>query len=474
MMGRPVKLLAGVLVLLALLAGACWILLGQPEEAVETPAPEIVLSDRDPADVTHIRVDNTHGVYEFTRTDGGYLLHDLPMERVNREYVDMLLDEAGRVVCTQEVTGDLSRLADFGLDRPEADVTVDYADGTALRLLVGAREPISGGRYCMAQGDGRVLLMKENRTIRFTMPVEKYLDFIIIPPEETQAILSTLQDMTFSGTSLPAPIALRAVLPDRPDTQTEALAFGSVTHLVEGPVLHEVNPTALNQIAQDLLGLISEGVVAYNCTEEELAAYGFDQPWLQIDFDYKNGPDAPVVSYTLKAAPWEGGYIVTVNGDGIVYRILDLSFLHVTYEDLVLRWFYSPFLTDVAALELEGPEGVRRFDLSGAHARDLTVLYEGAEVDDEAFRRFYNLVVTAAFDAPAAWEPAGEPLLTVRYFYRDPDKAPDEMALYPAPQRRLYVATNGVCQFTMREPYLSVVNAALDALLAGEDFSTDW
>lgn len=474
MVKKPVLLLLALLAVLAAAGGACWLLLAAPRE--DAPQTEtILLSDRSPEQVSEIRVDNANGSYTFTRTGEGYRLHDLPARKVNEDYVNMLLDESSRVECLSQVTDDLSSLDSYGLARPEAQVEIQYTDGGSLALLFGAQEPISGGRYCMERGGGQVYLMKNNRTIRFTMAVERYLDFIIIPPEETEAVLSVLQDMTFSGTSLPAPISLRAVLPERPETQIEAVAFGSVTHLVEGPVVHEVNTTALLQIAEDLLGLISEGVVDYNCTQEELDAYGFGQPWLQIDFDYKNGANAPVEPYSLRVARWEGGYIATLNGDGIVYKILDLSFLHVTYEELVLRWFFSPFLTELEALELTSPEGAVRFDLDGSHARDLTVSRDGEPVDGEGFRKFYNLIVSAAADAPVSGiEPEGEPALTVRYLYRNPEKEPDELALYPAPQRRLYASVNGVCEFTMREGFLDVVRTALDALLSGEDFSTDW
>lgn len=217
--------------------------------------------------------------------------------------------------------------------------------------------------------------------------------------------------------------------------------------------------------------------MAYNCTEEALASYGFAEPWLQIDFDYKNGKDAPVEPYILRVAKTDEGYIATVNDEGIVYRILDLSFLHVTYEDLVLRWFLSPFLTDVSALELTGDFGAVRFNLAGESGKDMTVTRDGAAVDSEMFRKFYNLVVSAAADGPVSAEalpPGGAADLTIRYVYRDGRKADDVLELFRAPQRRLLVSVNGAREFTMRENYLTVVTEALTALNAGEHFTTEW
>ena len=58
----------------------------------------------------------------------------------------------------------------------------------------------------------------------------------------------------------------------------QAVSFGAVTHIITEPVLHEADPTALTTVADSLMGLLSEGVVAYNCTDETLAEYGFDDP----------------------------------------------------------------------------------------------------------------------------------------------------------------------------------------------------
>lgn len=475
MMAKPIKLLVGLVVLVALLGGGFLLLTREPEQPPAEEGQTILLVDLTPDDVAAVDIRNQYGGYTFRREGAGYRLHDLPTEKVNEDYVAMLLDETSRVECLSVVTEDLSRLADFGLETPVAQVDVTYADGIAFALLLGGEETVSGGRYCMEAGGGVIYLMKENRTIRFTMPVEKYLDYIIIPPEESTSVLSVLQDIRFSGTSLPRPIELTAVLPQREDTQVAALAYGAVTHILTQPGVHEADPGTLKQIAIDLLGLISEGVVAYNCTPEELAEYGFTDPWLQIDFDYRNGKDASVVPYTLRVVRGEDGYLATLNDEGIVHRILDLSFLHVTYEELVLRWFFSPFLTDVAALELEDATGTTRFDLAGDSAKDLTVTRAGEAVDSEAFRKFYNLVVSAASDGAGQGEaPTGEALMTIRYCYRDSRKTDDVLTLYAAPQRRLAVGANGVAEFTMRENYLSVVTQALAALLEGEPFSTEW
>lgn len=477
-MARPVKALIVAVIIIVILGGAGFLLLKDPKPAQNAGKDEaLTLVDKEMTDVSRVEVTNSHGSYTVTYENGGYILHDLPAKHVNTEYLEMLLDECSRIEYLSIASEDMSKRADFGLETPEAEVSITYRDGERKVLLIGAKEPVSSGRYFMEKDGSKILLMKENRSIRFTMEVEKYIDYIIIPPEQTASALGELQDITFSGSSIPEPIVLKAVLPEREDLQTLGLSYGSVTHLLVSPGIYEANPTKLLEVAEDLLGLISEGVVAYNCQEEELAAYGFDDPYLQINFDYKNGKDAEVVPYVLKVSRLEEDYIVTVNDDGIVYKILDLSFLHVAYEDLILRWFVSPFISDVAEVTLTFGEESYAYSIFGETAKEITVSCNGDAVDDTLFRSFYNLVISAASDgAMLSEEPklTGEPLAIIRYRYKEENKEDDILRLYPGELRRVYVEVNGECRFTMRENFLTILKKANEALLSGEAFGTDW
>lgn len=478
-MSRPLKLLLGILAATVVLGVGAWALLAAPQAEQETADTALYLEARTPDQVQSVTVENQYGGYTVTKEGDGYRLHDIPDEQVNTEYLDMLLDEASSIQYLTEVTDDLTRLADYGLAEPEAVVDIAYTDGAQCRLLIGAEETVDSGRYFMEDGGDKVLLMKNNRSIRFTMAPENYIDFIIIPPEETSSPLSELQDITFSGTSLEQPIVLKAVLPERADLQRIGLSFGALTHIVVEPGLHEASATALSTIAEQLLGLISEGIVDYNCTEEELAAYGFDDPWLRIDFDYKNGgDDAPVVPYCLRVCETDEGYIATVNDEGIVYRILDQDFLHITYSDVVLRWFVSPFITDVAQLTISAPGQEYTYTMSGATAKELQVTDgQGATVESTSFSSLFNLTTSAASDgALLEEEPVlpDTPVLTIRYHYHDGEKADDVLNFYDAGQRRLYVEVNGVCESTMRQNFREVLLAACDALSRGDSFSVEW
>ncbi|MEG2931769.1 MAG: DUF4340 domain-containing protein, partial [Ruthenibacterium sp.] len=197
-MAKPLKMLCLAAAIVLILVGTLWFLLAAPAASVDKgddgEDSAQYLLQKQPDEVAAVEVQNTHGSYALRREGDRILLGDIPPEHLNPEYVDLLLDEASGVQYLSSVSTDLSRLSDYGLSDPEATVAVTYTDGSTLRLLIGAEEPVSGGRYFMQEGAGEILLMKNSRSIRFTMPVENFIDFVIIPPEETTSPLNELQD----------------------------------------------------------------------------------------------------------------------------------------------------------------------------------------------------------------------------------------------------------------------------------------
>lgn len=477
-MGKPIRnilISAGVCLLLGV---GAWLLLAAPEPATaQENQSGLAAPERGVQEIVRVVVKNTKGEYTVVQGAEGPVMEGFPPEFINPEYLTMLLEECASVQYQELVAEHPEDAGIYGLTAPEATVEISYGDNSALTLFIGGEEPISGGRYFQTNLSPAVMLMKAGRTVRFTMPVEKYIDFVIIPPEADVAPLNELGDIKFSGANFPEPVLLRSTLEVDEAFRLQGLSYGAFTHLIVSPGQYEGNATALSTLVDQLLGLISEKVVDYGCTPEELTDYGFHEPYLQIDFDYKNGKDAPILPYTLRVSRWEDGYIATVNDEGIVYQILDQDFLHLDYDDLILRWFVSPLISDIQALEVSIGSEMIRYELSGRDAKDLGVTVNGEPIDPALFRRYYNLITSAASSGDRlAQVPAlsHQPLLTLRYCYRNGEKEDDLLEVFPHSTRKHAVRLNGVCEFTMQDTYVTAVTEATAALKAGQSFPTDW
>ena len=51
---------------------------------------------------------------------------------------------------------------------------------------------------------------------------------------------------------------------------------------------------------------------------------------------------------------WSGmkGLIATRDDEGVVYKILDVEFTKIKYENIVMRWFLTPFITDLETMQV--------------------------------------------------------------------------------------------------------------------------
>jgi len=478
-MAKPLRALCIALAVVLALGLCAWLLLRTPAKTDKDGAAPALVS-KTAAEVAEVAVENTAGSYTATQRDGVVTVGDLPASVLNTEYAGLLMDECSSITYDEVANDKPDDLSLYGLAQPEATVRITYTDGSHFTLLVGKEEPVSGGRYCKSADDGRVLLFKRGRTVRFTMPIEKYINYVIIPPTDSKALVDCVGDFTFSGTALPAPVVLRRI-----DTDTdaalrrEAVSFGAVSHLIVSPGLHEADQSYLAKVFDGLLGLLSEGVVDYNCSEADLAQYPLDAPLLRLEFDYRTTPSGAYSHYDLRYALLDDGTpVVTCNGSGVVYKVLgDLAWQSVSYEQLILRWFLSPLITDVAGITLTVDGKTYDFVLGGTNAKDLTATCNGQPVDTEQFRRWYTLLVSAGSEGSAltdAGTPAGTPRLTIRYRYRDTAKADDLLSAWDYTTRRLLVGVNGSCEFAMRDKFPAAIAAGTEALLSGGTVSTDW
>jgi hypothetical protein len=367
-------------------------------------------------------------------------------------------------------------LSTFGLDQPIAAIVIRYTSGESLALAFGAEEPVSRGRYFMVEGGDAVYLMDHSRVVRFLQPLRRFFDWEIVPVRSARSPLSTIKYLSLSGRAFPRPIVVSEVDTGDSDAMREALGFGATSHLVRSPNLHKIDQGEAIEVFGSLSGLLNIETLDYNCDEEALAAYGFDDPLVIAEYDYLKGDGSDPLRIVLKTAMYQGGYILLRDDQRVVHRVEKKRFMDTGYEKLVSRWFLTPFITDVASIDIHSRGRDYCFELSGEGNRGLEAALDGKKLDMDLFRKFYVLLVSASGEGRLLDNPvlSNPPVLVITFHYRDPLKKPDTMAFSPGSLRRLYVTVNGVTEFACLERYAAVLETALNALAKGVDFRTDW
>jgi hypothetical protein len=269
---------------------------------------------------------------------------------------------------------------------------------------------------------------------------------------------------------------ITGVREDSEEDMRTASSFGAASHLIRSPVLHEIDQGECIEVFSSLTGLLNIDVFAYNISGREFSDLGFEHPWVTAEYDYRRSEAEEPLRIILRVVQHQGGYLLIRDDQRVVHRIENKAFIGTAYEKLVMRWFLTPFITDLESIRIDLGGDTYTIRLSGEDNPSLKAALDGAPLDIDLFRKFYRLLISASNDGFLLEQPAAEgpPLLGITFVYRDREKKDDTMIFRQGSLRRLNVAVNGVTEFSMLERYLPVTAAALEALAEGRDFSTDW
>lgn len=474
-MSREARLVLVIALVVLLLGTAAAVLFLNPAKPKEKT---LTLKAASPGDIVRIAIRNAQDSFAVVATSEGYQVADIPNALVDADKFSSLLDAASKVTAVRLVVAEPRDLQPYGLVEPAARVEIAYRDGSALRLSIGQAERVTGHCYFRVEGDKAVYLMESARCAGFLLPAKGYIEDLITPHLALSSPLSAVLDATFTGGPLEKPVSLKATASGDPEVARMAMSFGTATHLVvsEGHGVYELDQTYGIEITSSLLGITAKEIVAYNLSPQEMEAFGFDRPTMRVEFDLKNGLDAPLEHYVLTFLKKDDTLYLTRNDEGVIYVVDEPSCLQIDYEKLLVRWFLSPLLMDLKAVRISTAGQEYEFVLTGQTNADKRVTCNGRELDIERFRTLYKLLTSVAHDGRIlkGLSPQGEPLLRLTYLYQDEAKPPDVMELYPGDTRRVYVRLNGITELAMSDTYLARVQEALKILWSDAPIRTDW
>ncbi|MEA5013348.1 MAG: DUF4340 domain-containing protein [Candidatus Limiplasma sp.] len=444
------------------------------------PAPRgesgAVFTAVEPVEISSVRVENATGSYRYYYEGDGYVLDDIPGTLVDLDAFIGFMTGCGRLSAVRRLQD--ASLEQYGLQTPAAKVEMEFFNGTPVHMTLGAQEKISGGYYAAVEGFPGVYLMERSMAEPFLRPKTQVISKQVTPPLKVSSPLSAIRDVTFSGGPLDGPVTIQATSGAGEEVRLAALSFGTATHLVRGAGAYQLDQTYGVEILGSLFGIPARDVVGYNLTREEVAALGFDAPWMRVEYDMVNGANAPLEHCVLSLVRLgEDAFYATLEGSGVVYSIGRQPFMDIRYDKLLLRWFLTPMLMDISAVTVQGEGRSARFKVDNADPKAPVVTYGEDRVDITLFRSFFRLLTSAAHDGTylgSLEQPQGEALLTITYEYADPGKEPDVLALYPGQVRRAGVWVNGVAEFAMKDQFIQRVLEGCESLLAGKPIEENW
>lgn len=446
------------------------------------PAPQpatagVVFTAAEPVEISSVAVENATGAYRYYYEGDGYVLDDIPGTVADLDAFIEFMTLCGRLSALRQVAGDASP-AEYGLEVPAATVEMAFFDGGTLRLAVGNQERVSGNYYVEVEGFPGVYLMATKMAEPFLRPKTQVVSMLVTPALAVTSPLSAIRDIVFTGGGLTAPVTIQATTGGGEERRLEALSFGTATHLVQGAVTYQLDQTYGVEILGSLFGIQAQEVVDYNLAEADIAALGFDAPWMTVEYDMVGGAEAEVQHMVLQLVRLDDEtFYILREGSGAVYQIGRQPFMDIRFDKLPLRWLLTPMLMDLSAVTVEGEGQTWRFDIDHTDARNPVVTCAGQAVDIDLFRALFRLLTSAAHDGNylgAQPQPVEGDLLSISYEYLDAAKQPDVLALYPGEARRAMVFVNGAGEFAMKDTFAQRVLAGCEDLMAGKPIEENW
>lgn len=423
-----------------------------------------------PADIKQIDVENKDGSFTVTsHTPEGeatvYTLVGFEDYALQDGIADEIASHSAALDFTRVISAD-ANLADFGLDKPVATVSITYNDDTSAVIRVGSDAAGENtGTYVAFGSTNAVYLVSTDDVSAFLYSVNSLISLDITDPME-DSDNSEFSSLTISGARFDEPITLE------PNTDDAVEA----AYIVTSPKRFYANATESYDIAGNIRGLYAESVVCVNPSDSQLSSYGLSTPYATVKASY---PDTDITLHA--SAPGDDGIVYVFNPDKNVVYTIQLAAVSwaKTSLDLLLpenpiavRMKYvsgisftagdTDFTLDVKTTVEESTDD----DGNEQEITTTTASYNGKELTEANFNVFFQNL-NAIKNQGSAEESGSGKVMTVTYTYST-DRASDTLTVYGTGAAKYILDVNGVTVGTASKSYIDNLIEGAKALINGE------
>ena len=175
---QSTAILAVVLLALGAFYYVYEIRLGPEREKTEGRKGRVFIAE--PADVTEVDIKRTDGVVKLKRDGEAWQILEPVKGRGDRGSIDETVASVVTARMDREIEAAPKALADFGLDKPAAEITAKLKDGKSLGLLLGAKSPTGVWVYAREADKPAVFVVGESVLRDTTRPVADFRDKTVL------------------------------------------------------------------------------------------------------------------------------------------------------------------------------------------------------------------------------------------------------------------------------------------------------
>lgn len=468
---RSVKIIVAIFILLLLMI-VYFVLrnIDSKEENSDTQETEEVLSiSSDDVEKISFKLDNQKVTFE--KKDDGWIDTQDENFPVDKDKIESILQGLESVSAVRELD-DLDELEEYGLDKPEQEITVTTKD-RKVTIQVGDVNETVQGYYSILDGDDtKVYLIDASFVTQFEGELYDFAEagtFPVISADDIDEIQVNKPEDSYSL------------------VKSSDVSSGWLVKV--GDSEEEADSTAASQASTAVNSLSYLNFVDYHC--EDYSKYGLDQPEYQILIQYhqtvessdstdeEESEDESVTEnkeVTLKVGDKTGeNYYVCVDDSQEIYTMSGDTLATLIDETASSYWNLKVnyvAITDIQSLMVEyGGEKseltVER-DTDDEGNEEEKYFIDGKKADENSFKNFYNSVtgISAKERMEENYTPQSDPEWKLQFTWSDGQ----ESVAYYSYNENFYVAVkeNGT-SYLINKMDVKNLEDLLSTLKSGEE-----
>lgn len=446
------------------------------EPVTEPIDPAIYLTKDEEGNLDRIEIDNEHGKYTVVQPQKNMWMVEGYDDLMISDNVGFLVDSSANFKMASVVKEECDNLAEYGLDKPIATARIFFRDGSDMEVCFGDSDPASlaKSRYVYVKGGKTVYLESVGLSGAFTKSLEDMFSTEILSPQritndDGSVSFVKVKNIELGGKARPQPIKIERnkdynlkSIGNKVIAEAELI----VTAPIKAPLDISGESARFGSIYSRILeaGIEASSVVKVYPSEVDLAKYGLNEPEYTIKIT--SDEDKTYLFYVGKYDHENGLYYVADEFRKIVFAINQNHgvWMTATLEELVPKKLYDGLATELTKVTVKTPEGTNTFNITCNSDYSLVVKNGAKDVDEGAFRNFYNKLCEIEWiDAAQTIPTIGgkDTLIEVTVSYSGDAKFnSDVITLTKSSPRRYMIAINGKGYFACDN---STLNRLLDA-----------
>ncbi|MGI5887850.1 MAG: DUF4340 domain-containing protein [Oscillospiraceae bacterium] len=218
----------------------------------------------------------------FTKTDGEWVCDQYPDYPMDEDKINDILGEivalkADRVIKEGEFDPESS---DYGFSDPEAVVTVTNSDGTQTVTIGGM---VSVYYYCMKDGSGDLYTITNDLMLAIDRTALDLVAYTKLPGINSSGVSRI--EMQYDGSTYvyTANEVETSSTDESGSTTTETTTVWTAEKDGER---FDLDSSSIETAVDDIASISQQNCIVYGATDDDLAKYGLDDPYITFTIDY--------------------------------------------------------------------------------------------------------------------------------------------------------------------------------------------